>query len=113
MRWIALIAAALAVAAFAGGTAFGGPSAKPTLRLMKLHPLTVHGQRFHARELVRVQVQAPSAATRRVRANQSGSFTASFGTGVSRCDVIRVVAIGGEGSRAVLKYLPAPACMPA
>jgi hypothetical protein len=31
----------------------------------------------------------------------------------TRCDVVRVVAVGSRGSRAVLKYLPSPACLPA
>ena len=31
---------------------------------------------------------------------------------LSRCDMLRVFAVGSGGSRAVLKLLPSPACNP-
>jgi hypothetical protein len=82
---------------------------RPTLKLVKRVPLTVRGSSFRARERVRV-----STARRqwRVRASLGGSFVVVL-NGVDRCNWVRVVAIGDEGSRAILKILPSPACPPA
>jgi hypothetical protein len=46
-------------------------------------------------------------------ASPQGSFVASFETPMTRCDRVRVIAIGSDGSHAVLKLLPAPACIAA
>jgi hypothetical protein len=85
----------------------------PTLRLVKLQPLTVEGRSFSAGERVRVRVAAPAEAVRSARADRAGSFTVRFGDiAATRCDVIRVVAIRSSSGRVVLKRLPAPACSP-
>ena len=48
-----------------------------------------------------------------MRTSRRGTFSAAFATGVGRCELVRVVAVGGAGSKAKLKRLPGPACMPA
>jgi hypothetical protein len=90
--------------------AAGAPesTAKPTLKLLKRDPLTVRGTHFQARERVRV-----TAAGRgwRLRTNARGGFVLILG-GIDRCDMVRVVAVGDEGSRTILKILPPPLCPP-
>jgi hypothetical protein len=90
--------------------AAGAPdsTARPTLKLIKRDPLTVRGTHFQARERVRV-----SAAGRqwRPRATVRGGFVLILG-GIDRCDTVRVVAVGDEGSRTILKILPSPLCAP-
>jgi hypothetical protein len=85
--------------------------AKPTLQLVRPAPLQVRGRGFEPGELVRLKLNDQRAT--RAKASAGGSFVASFGLSVSRCDAIRIVASGSSGSRAVLKVLPAPACNPA
>jgi len=49
-----------------------------------------------------------------VTAGPAGVFTVAFtGVGVGKCTAFSVVAIGGDGSRATLKILPLPGCIPA
>ena len=117
MRKIGIAVAAVAAAALALGIAGLGAgstlSQHPSLRLLKRAPLTLAGSHFRARERVRVTVTVEGArSARTMRASVKGSFVAGFATGAGRCSAVRAVAIGGAGSRAVLKYLPAPACMP-
>jgi hypothetical protein len=117
MRKIGIAAAAVAAAALALGIAGLGAgftsSQHPSLRLLKTAPLTLTGSHFRAKERVRVTVTVESArSARMVRASGRGSFVAGFATGAGRCSAVRAVAIGGAGSRAVLKHLPAPACLP-
>jgi hypothetical protein len=90
----------------------GGKEARvASLRLVKKSPLTVRGEHFRGAERVRLRamLHRPTTAT----ANSQGSFVASFGKLTTRCDRVRVIAIGSEGSRAVLKLLPRPACIAA
>lgn len=85
--------------------------ARPALRLVQKTPLTVRGEHFHAGERVRLRatLHRATAAT----AGSNGSFVATFGKLTTRCDRVRVIAIGSEGSHAVLKLLPPPACIAA
>jgi hypothetical protein len=109
-------AAALAFAALAaGGLAAASTSARPTLRLLRMAPARVGGTDFKAGERVRVVFQRRSTYARRiVYASGRGTFVASFDVAVrSRCLSFRVAAVGSAGSRAVLKFVPRPACMPA
>jgi hypothetical protein len=70
------------------------------------------GSHFRSHERVRATVTVSGArSTQRVRASGRGSFVVDFATGVDRCSAVRVLAVGTGGSRAVLKYLPAPACL--
>jgi hypothetical protein len=117
--------AALVVIAAVGATATSiaaGSSEKASLRLVDRDPLTVHGQWFGRAERVRVTASAPDSASttaaspvlrRTVRATATGSFRVVFaGTFFDRCSSLRVAAVGGQGSRAVLKVLPSPMCLP-
>jgi hypothetical protein len=95
----------------AAGAGAGTERAKPTLRLLDRSPVKVSGRGFVPRERIRLTVIADTTRTRRVTAGPSGTFTATvLQTALPRCEGLRVVAIGGEGSRAVLKTLPQPAC---
>jgi hypothetical protein len=82
-----------------------------SLSLVRKAPLTVRGERFRPGERVRLRamLHRKTAAT----ASPQGSFVASFQTPTTRCDRVRVIAIGSEGSHAVLKLLPPPACIAA
>jgi hypothetical protein len=93
------------------GTAVGGSEAatKASLQVIRQAPLTIQGRGFRARESVRV-----SAAARqwRLRASLRGSFVLTL-RGVDRCKILRVVAVGSGGSRAILRILPLQQCAPA
>jgi hypothetical protein len=108
------VAAAVGLAVAHTSAAESGRSTKASLRLLTFAPPTVRGTGFGARERVRLDLLAPETARRRAIAGATGSFVVRFeGVPATRCDLIRVVAVGSRGSRAGLKYLPAPACMPA
>jgi hypothetical protein len=56
-------------------------------------------------------MSASGRRRRPVRASRAGRFVVIFaGATVGRCDLVRVIATGGRGSRATLKILPPPAC---
>jgi hypothetical protein len=113
MRTLVFIAVAAAVAATA--VSAGGVTERPgeSLRLVSLQPLRVQGQHFVPGERVRVELSGIARKRVRVVTTGTGSFRVRFhGVAATRCDVIRVVAIGSSGSRARFKYLPAPACLP-
>jgi len=113
MRRALLIGAGAAAGAFAlAFTVFAGPSAKaskPSLRITRPAPLTVRGRHFHDREQVRLTA---GARTAQATANGDGYFVITI-PGADRCNTVRVLARGSAGSYAVVKLLPAPACMPA
>jgi hypothetical protein len=77
-----------------------------------MQPLTVTGRGFRPHERVRVSATADQQYATAVRtAGPAGSFRVAFTRlSVGRCDVFRVIAIGREGTHAVLKRLPSPAC---
>jgi hypothetical protein len=87
------------------------PTRSASLRLVAKTPLTVRGEHFRPGERVRLRamLRRKTAAI----AGPQGSFLASFQAPTTRCDRVRVIAIGSEGSHAVLKLLPAPACIAA
>jgi len=70
--------------------------------------MTVQGHGFRRRESVRV-----SAAGRlwRLRAGLRGSFVLTL-RGVDSCKIVRVIAVGARGSRAILRILPLQPCGP-
>lgn len=113
MRLVSSVIAALALAAAASGATLGSTA---KLRLESRSPLEVTGYAFKRLELVRVTVtrETETAASKRVRASRTGTFTTRFDSvAISRCDAVRIVAIGSRGSRTTLKVLPAPLCLPA
>jgi hypothetical protein len=113
MRTLAIcgaVALGAALPALAGATSTGDAAA---LRLQDRSPVTVAGSGFERGERVRVTLFRETSTKRVVRAGRPGTFVVTFtGATMSRCDRVRVLAVGGRGSRAVLKILPAPACMP-
>jgi hypothetical protein len=108
---LAAVAAAALVLALTGLGLISSP--RPDLRLAKRASLELAGSHFRSHERVRVTVTVSGArSAQTVRASGTGSFVARFATGASRCSTVRAVAVGNTGSRALLKRLPAPACMP-
>ena len=117
MRIRAIAIGAVVVAAIAlllAGLSAGSTSKRhAALRLVKPAPLQVVGSHFVTRERVRVTASADSnSVSKRVRASESGTFTVRFAVGAGHCAGLRVVAVGTGGSRATLKRIPLPACMP-
>jgi hypothetical protein len=111
---LAAVAAAALALALVGLGAGSASSQHPALRLVKRAPLELAGSHFRSHERVRVTVTVSGArGTRAVRASESGSFVVTLATAAGPCSVVRAVAVGSARSRAVLKYLPAPACLPA
>jgi hypothetical protein len=110
MKAVAMIAA---IALSAAPPAFAATSDRDgaTLRLRDRAPLVVAGSGFLRGERVRIVLSGETAARGIVRAGRAGAFVVTFAdTTVHRCDLVRVVATGGRGSRATLKVLPPPAC---
>jgi hypothetical protein len=109
MRWIP--ATLLLVAVGIGASTAGGTAQEASLRIVDRDPLTLRGENFKAREPVRIGLSAPLPQRRFIRATTTGSFRATFlEISATRCDSVRAVAVGGAGSHAILKVLPAPAC---
>lgn len=105
---VAIVAAVVTLVAFGAGAA-----SKPSLGIQRMAPLEVSGAHFRSHEHVRVTaVIGETKRVKRLRASSSGAFRTTFPIGAGRCNSVRVVAIGGTGSRATVKRLPAPACMP-
>jgi len=106
----AAVCSALALAASALAAA-----PVPALRLASTQPLTVRGVHFKSHERVRVTEHVGTGKwSRTVRASGIGMFTVSFAvaTAVDPClESVRVTAVGGRGSDAMLK-LPQRACPP-
>jgi hypothetical protein len=103
------------VAAVAGFAAAAGPAPANTqgtaaLRLVDQNPVTLRGSGFKRRE--RVSISAASGGPRLVRvvrATAAGTFTVVFTQlRFDPCD-LEARAVGGSGSRAVLK-LPERMC---
>lgn len=119
MKWGGLIAALVGLlVVFVATGATRGPARnlapKPSLQLLEREPLKVRGVRFEARERVTVVLVARPERTRNVDASATGSFVVDFGrVSIRRCTPLWVRASGSQGSRAVLKKLPPPACQPA
>ena len=90
------------------GTADGGSetATKASLQVIRQVPMTIRGQGFRSQESVRV-----SAAGRQwhPKASALGSFVLTL-RGASRCKIVRIVAVGSVGSRAILRIIPARAC---
>ena len=105
------IALPVAVALGCGGeTAVGGSETakKASLQVIRQTPLTIQGHGFRSQENVRV-----SAAGRqwRPKASAGGSFVLTL-RGANRCNIVRIVALGSDGSRAILRIMPLRSCGP-
>lgn len=113
MRTAALLGVcATAVAVVLGFTILGGSDsragAKPTIRVTRATPLTVRGEHFRSEERVRVTAAGKTA---QAKTNRDGFFVVIV-RGATRCEALRVLARGSEGSYAIVKLLPQPACLP-
>lgn len=93
---------------YAAGTAAGGSVAatKASLQVIRQTPMTIRGQGFRSQESVRV-----SAAGRQwyPKSSARGSFVLTL-RGANRCKIVRIVAVGSDGSRAILRIVPARQC---
>ena len=80
---------------------------KPSLQVIDQAPMKIRGNGFRATESVRV-----SAAGRqwRLRASLRGSFVLTL-RDTDGCRIVRVVALGSRGSRAILRILPLQQCV--
>jgi hypothetical protein len=92
------------------GSAGGGSetATRASLQVIGQAPLTIQGHGFRSQERVRV-----SAAGRQwhPRASARGSFVLTLRP-ANRCNILRVVAVGSDGSHAVLRILPLRSCGP-
>jgi hypothetical protein len=110
MRTLTVFAAVVAGGVF--GVCTASANAPALLTLQARDPVTIRGVGFRPAERVRISL-AQRGALKVVRAGRGGSFLVVFPSGgTSRCDLVRIVALGGSGSRATLKVLPSPACLP-
>ena len=78
------------------------------LKLVAASPAAIRGQHFRPNEHVRIKARARSS---NVTADGQGTFVVTI-RGATRCDLVRIVAVGSAGSYAVLKALPPPMCLP-
>jgi hypothetical protein len=105
VRVFIAILAALAVAAAAGATV------KPRVWLTDESPVIVGGTGFVPGEHVTVTVSASQLTLRKtVDAKPTGRLYARWLTAsiTDHCHMIRVTAVGSEGTRAVFRELPNP-----
>jgi hypothetical protein len=115
MRTGLLIALSLGIVAVGAAAAAGEreESAKAKLRLVRGAPLTLRGMQFDPHESVRLVVTARRRITKRLKANEAGSFVVGFrGLSVNRCQGFTALAVGASGSRASVTrpnvYCPPP-----
>lgn len=86
----------------------------PAIRIVGLQPLTVVGAHYRPGARVRVTVFARVRVSKVVTADRRGSLRAVFAAiRVGRCTAATlVVALSADGTRRVIKRLPAPDCPP-
>ncbi len=110
VKKLALVLGLLTLAP-AGALATNGSS----LTAVSMHPLVLQGSKFHPGERVRVTVVVSEETLQRTAVvTRRGRFRTDFGeVTFERCGAITARAAGSGGSRAFLKRLPLPACMPA
>jgi hypothetical protein len=108
MRVFAVVAIAAGILAGVGAAA----GSRPSIRIAQSRPLVVAGSHFVAGERVKVVAYLSRRVVRHAVARH-GSFRVNLGTvPMSKCQGMRIVAVGSRGSRATLK-IPRPECMPA
>jgi hypothetical protein len=81
-----------------------GAKPRPALALKSAAPLTITGKGFAPREAV--LLTATFSSHRRFAgpvAGRDGTFTARFNVRITKCTNLVVRAIGGRGSRAILR----------
>jgi len=115
-RRIVGIVAALALLLFAASTVADGSAAAnrsnaaPTLRLIRLNPVTVAGRHFRPHRRVHVKLISGQTLSRDAVPDGHGAFTLAFTGGVfDRCSSFSVVATQRPGATVVLRG-PKPEC---
>ncbi len=97
----------------ASATTHRGKPPAPSLRLIRIHPVTVRGVHFHPRTRVHVRLLAARTVSRKVVTNSRGAFTIAFSSVViDRCSSFSVLASQRHGATVVL-HGPKPECPPA
>jgi hypothetical protein len=98
----------------AAGAAFAATRPVATVRLVDTSPLVIRGQHFRSGERVTVTIVAGTKFIRHRRASATGIWRVGLpNVTIGRCEALSVIAIGRRGSRAALKHLPLPQCLPA
>jgi hypothetical protein len=98
-----VIALALSLTLLGSSASGAQTRGKATLKLTGGAPLTVRGTQFAPAERVRVAVVG-EGLVRRVTASGQGVFVVRFANmSYDRCNGLIVLAVGSDGSRAVLK----------
>jgi hypothetical protein len=105
MKGLVLSLAVFALLPVSSGTARS--TAAAVVRVPDTTPFVVRGNRFKAREQVRVVVRVEGRHVKTVRANAAGVFVARFpGLSLRGCPGFVVRATGSKGSSAYLRRLP-------
>lgn len=108
-----VLVAAVAAALLGVGASSGSASSRvaPAVRFVKLHPFTVAGSHFKARERVTLTLVSGKHWTATRTSTAAGTFSASFATSaLTKCSAYTVRAVGSRGSRATLKPVLPAAC---
>jgi hypothetical protein len=110
---VGLVLAGAVIVTGASATADRGKPSAPSLRLIRIHPVTVAGAHFRPRNRVRVSLVAARTVSRNVTATGRGAFTVTFSSVViDRCSSFSVLASQRHGATVVL-HGPKPECPPA
>ena len=114
---VALAALVLAAVALLPGRATArdaaGRAIPPSLRILRMNPLTAQGAHFKARERVTVRLAGGSRGAARITASAVGTFTVRFAkVTVTRCTSYSVRATGSRGSLALYTAKPGAGCRP-
>jgi hypothetical protein len=106
-RPFTIVVLAFALVVPLGASATAAPS--PSLRLVRIEPLTVRGAGFTPAGLVTVRVVGKTTlARKRLRAGPLGGFSVTFrALTYNPCLLTAIVATGSSGIRAQLRVRPA------
>jgi hypothetical protein len=85
---------------------------RPTVRLVRLDPATLHGTGFAPWARVRLALRTRGEYVVHVRASSAGTFTATFPTVIDRCSGWTVTA-AQPGTPRLIVHGPRPECAPA
>jgi hypothetical protein len=113
---VLVTASLLAVAAIVGiasATTDQASTARASLRMVRLNPVTITGHGFKAHRRVHVRLVMGHTISRSPLANRAGAFTVQFPTVVDRCSGFTVTASQQNRPTVVLQVPPKPACAPA
>ncbi len=110
----AIFAALLGILLGAIATVAPAASAKATLKIVKLNPLTIRGSGFKPAERVTLTLSAGATGTVRGTATAAGTITVSFPKAkVTACTAYTLRAVGAAGTKVTFKRTVAASCKPA